>query len=389
MAVTRNGSPVPGAKVHMAMRDHQFLFGCDCYCAGTYGDAAKEKTYRDLFGGLFNFATLPFYWNQYEPVKGQTEEKRLSAMLDWCKGLGLVTKGHPLAWNTLVPGWITDEYDIERLLRLRIEDIMARFGDTVEFWDVFNEITTMERYDNPISHWIEKVGKAGAVEFAAKCVYDVKPGANLLYNDYNLWPADMELLLRQLREDGLELAAVGLQSHMHQRLWTLEETWTICERYAQFGWPLHFTEATVLSGQCNEVIGYNEGDVNTWQVLPGDLEHQRDYTVDFYTLLFSHPAVEAITWWDFPDNQWMGAPGGLATEDLSPKPAYDALVKLVKQDWWSDEAGETNSDGAFGARVFCGNYDITVEADGQTVKLNTDILRERGRSADQIIHIHL
>ena len=31
----------------------------------------------------------------------------------------------------------------------------------------------------------------------------------------------------------------------------------------------------------------------------------------FYTMLFSHPAVTAITWWDFADrNAWQSAPAG-------------------------------------------------------------------------------
>ena len=31
----------------------------------------------------------------------------------------------------------------------------------------------------------------------------------------------MEILLRKLRERGIRLEAVGLQSHMHQRKWSL------------------------------------------------------------------------------------------------------------------------------------------------------------------------
>ena len=45
---------------------------------------------------------------------------------------------------------------------------------------------------------------------------------------------------------GVELQAVGIQSHMHTFLWTMEEAWEVCERFAKYGWPLHFTELTVL-----------------------------------------------------------------------------------------------------------------------------------------------
>lgn len=165
--------------------------------------------------------------------------------------------------------------------------------------------------------------------------------------------------------------------------------WRLCERYARFGWPLHFTETTVISAQCHGDIGYNEGGVNHWTALPDDLERQRDYTRDLYTLLFSHPAVEAITWWDFPDNQWLDAPGGLVTEALEPKPVYHALVDLIKGQWWSREAGLTDAAGCFRSQVFCGSYDLTVEAGGQTITVGTDILRDRSRFGQQTLVVRL
>lgn len=147
------------------------------------------------------------------------------------------------------------------------------------------------------------MGKENAVEYAARCVYEVNPRANLLYNDFNVQPADMEILLRKLREKGIRLEAVGLQSHMHQRKWSFDETWEICERYAKYGWPIHFTELTVINGRCTKDVDYTIGNPNFWISRPEDLEIQREYTEQLYTLLFSHPAVEAITWWDFPDRQ--------------------------------------------------------------------------------------
>jgi hypothetical protein len=44
----------------------------------------------------------------------------------------------------------------------------------------------------------------------------------------------------------------------------------------------------------------------------------------FYTLLFSHPAVAALIWWDLSDRGALpGAPAGLLREDVGFKPAYD------------------------------------------------------------------
>jgi hypothetical protein len=76
-------------------------------------------------------------------------------------------------------------------------------------------------------------------------------------------------------------------------------------------------------------------------------------------MLFSHPAVEAITWWDFSDYQaWQQAPAGLVRKDMSPKPAYDELKKLIKGRWWTTAEVATGDDGAVTTRGFLGDYRI-------------------------------
>ena len=47
IVVRRDGSPVPDAQVELRMNRHQFLFGCDCYCANTYDTPEKEKRHKD------------------------------------------------------------------------------------------------------------------------------------------------------------------------------------------------------------------------------------------------------------------------------------------------------------------------------------------------------
>jgi hypothetical protein len=69
--------------------------------------------------------------------------------------------------------------------------------------------------------------------------------------------------------------------------------------------------------------------------------------------------VEAITWWGFPDGGWLNAPSGLVRVDGSTKPAYDALHRLVKGDWWlppttmvTDDEGKLRFNGFFGEYTF-------------------------------------
>lgn len=102
----RGGSPVPGARVRLQMRRHQFLFGCNNFFAYANDDAANAR-FREYFAALFNYATLPFFWADYEPERGKTEQTRLRRLVDWAKGIGASTKGNPLVWQKLSPEWLT------------------------------------------------------------------------------------------------------------------------------------------------------------------------------------------------------------------------------------------------------------------------------------------
>ena len=57
IVVRRDGSPVPDAQVELRMNRHQFLFGCDCYCANTYDTPEKEKRHKR------NIMFIPFFFH--------------------------------------------------------------------------------------------------------------------------------------------------------------------------------------------------------------------------------------------------------------------------------------------------------------------------------------
>jgi len=131
---------------------------------------------------------------------------------------------------------------------------------------------------------------------------------------------------------------------------------------ARFGAPLHFTETTILSGDRT----WEKPRGAEWPSTPEGEAYQAEHVVRFYTMLFSHPAVEAITWWDFADlHSWKGAPAGFVRKDMSPKPAYDELKRLIKGKWWTNTALETGADGTAGFRGLLGDYKVTVMLGGK------------------------
>jgi hypothetical protein len=92
-----------------------------------------------------------------------------------------------------------------------------------------------------------------------------------------------------------------------------------------------------------------------------DESQQADYAESFYRLCFSHPAVKGITWWDVSDEGSYLEGGGMLRRDLSPKPVYEALRKLIHEEWHTSVQGKTNREGQFQFSGFYGWYRATLQ----------------------------
>jgi len=365
-----SGKPVPGARIIVEQTRHAFLFGSNIFKWGRLPDKQLEAAYRERFAALLNYATLGFYWASYEPRRGEPSHAYAEQVARWCKEHGIATKGHPLAWNTADPRWLPDDLEeVRRLQMARIEDCVGRFAGLIDRWDVVNEATHFDREEfvrrrapKHSAMWI----KTGRMEFTRQCFAQARkagPDAILLINDYRTDPAYERVIEQLVDADGKPMYdVIGIQSHMHGGAWPNEKIWEVCERFARFGVPLHFTETTILSGDRT----WQRPRGAPWPSTPEGEAYQAREVVRFFTMLFSHPAVEAITWWDFSDlGAWKGAPAGFIRKDMSPKPAYEELMKLVKGKWWTRTTIETDAEGTAGFRGFLGDYKLTVARPGR------------------------
>jgi endo-1,4-beta-xylanase len=370
--VDGQGKPVPGARIAAEQTQHAFLFGCNIFPVLTYDDSEQEAAYERRFTALLNYATLGFYWGSYERTPGHTREEHLTRQARWCQEHGLATKGHPLVWHEVYPEWAPAEVEETReKLRARVTQIVSRFAGLVDRWDVVNEATVSDRFDNGVGHWAKRDGAAALVTEALQWAHAANPKATLLYNEYNLAP-EFEALVADLITASAPVHVIGIQSHMHHGDWPLTRVWEACETYARFGKPLHFTETTVLSGEHGWMLP------RPWPTTPEGEAHQADYVAKLYTLLFSHPAVEAITWWDLMDGAWQGAPAGLLRADLTPKPAYERLMELIRGEWWTRAEVSAGAEGEARFRGFAGRYRLTVTAAGRTAVSEIELARGAG-----------
>ncbi|MFA0746979.1 endo-1,4-beta-xylanase [Fervidibacter sp.] len=372
-----NGKPLPNAELTLTQMRHEFLFGCNIFRWGRIPDPKREELYRERFAAIFNYATLPFYWRGYEWERGKPNHGYTERVVAWCQEHSIVCKGHPLVWDhpASSPEWLPDDFDeIERLSKQRVRDIVQRFAGRIDIWDVVNEPTHLEPSSpnkTKMAAWGTHIGAVAYTALHLKVAREANPKATLLVNDYRTDDAYLRILQQLKDEQGRWLFdVVGIQSHMHGGVWSASRTWQVCERFAQLGLPLHFTETTIVSGP--------RIDRKRWgETTPEGEERQAEATARFYTLLFSHPAVQAITWWDFSDDgAWMGAPAGWLRKDMSPKPVYERMLGLIKGEWWTKASGRTDSKGEWRTRAFYGDYELTIRTpDGRVSKQKLSVRR--------------
>ena len=368
LVVNAAGVPVTDAVVHINMLRHDFLFGANLFMLNKAG--SLKQAYGDAFARLFNYATLPFYWPGYEPSQGQDQQVARTNMALWASDHGITTKGHPLIWPAdAVPGWATQfsPDQLDEVLHKRVTTVIEHFRGLVDYWDVLNEPTHVDNFKEPLSSWMQAHTPAGATALALEWARASNPEATLLVND---WRNDDEYhaILEDVMASGARFDAIGLQSHMHTGTWTLQQVWDICERFKDFNVPLHFTEVTVLSGHLKTDDDWNSYHPG-WDTTPEGEALQAEYVAALYTILFSHPSVQAVTWWDLSDlGAWQGAPAGLLRKDMSPKPAYERLMQLIQKEWWTNTESRTNAQGEATIRGFYGQYLMTVKSGTQSVQ---------------------
>ena len=361
--VQPNGKPIgTRATVRITQTNHKFLFGCNIFKLGRCRTPEDNAAYEKHFAALLNFATLPFYWWNYERIRGKPDDARTEEIVRWCKAHNVTTKGHPLAWNWAEQPWLPHEPEVVMQAQFkRIERCVRRFASAIDIWDVVNEATHYDR-DQPkknapkLTEAIRRMGVAAYVCGAFRAARRANPKATLIINDYRTDPAYVENVISKLVDDNSQplYDAIGIQSHMHGGYWGARRAWQVCEQFAEFGKPLHFTELTIVSGPRSKA---------KWDTTPEGEKRQAEQVAEFYRVLFSHPAVEAITWWDFTDqNAWQRAPAGLVRADMTPKPAYEQLQRLVKGQWWTETSATIEDGGKARFRGFFGQYKVTVRS---------------------------
>jgi endo-1,4-beta-xylanase len=384
VATNRIGQPIDGITVSVEQLRHAYPFGTAIVFSRivdaprVFAPESGMTTERWLHDNaryreeiLRNFNTIvtenDLKWPQWDGSNERPEnfdqQWTLSA-LEWFRRHDIAIKGHTLVWGSwrFTPPWLRDhEADpatVHRAALTHIRDIGHATADRAAWWDVLNE---------PMSHRnvIDLVGTERVAEWF-KEARAALPGTRLVMNEFDLVGnggnakrrADFISFLREIRSHGAPLDVLGLQGHFWSERFTApEDIWRIAdELHEASGLPLMISEF----------------DTN----VPNE-QLQADYTRDFLTAWFAHPATEAFIMWGFWGGaHWMGDAGSMIRRDWTPKPVLQNYRDLVFRDWWTRATLSTDTEGSAELRAFLGRHRVTFTAPGgKTVVREIDLSR--------------
>ena len=373
--VDASGEPVKSASIILKQKSHEYKFGCNIFMLNQFPDEDQNRAYEEAFKDMFNIAVAPFYWQDLEPEQGKERFEKNSKKIyrrpppdmvcEFCEENNIELKGHPLAWHQFNPYWIPDDKrKLRDLWERRFERIAERYAGRIRDWDVINESQTQNGTLLP----------ANSVEVAFDLAEKYFPGCKLNYNDDNMWfqysgeYTPPYLLVKKLLAEKYKVSGLGLQYHMfewllrndgHERFMNSERLYKILDLYGALGIPVNMSEVSIISRR-------DLGDGDKFQELVAE---------KLYRLWFSHPCTDGIIWWNFVDGTGAKAPmgsedgenslrAGLMNFDMTPKPACEALRKLIKEEWVTHRVDVDYEDGGDNRfHGFYGDYDVEILTD--------------------------
>ncbi|MBD3242291.1 MAG: energy transducer TonB [Chitinivibrionales bacterium] len=343
LTIVRGGTPVSGATVRFRMTRHAFGFGT---AVAVYRIHNREQAYIDTLSTLFNKSVTEnkLKWRQWT----QSGVAAASDAIDWMRGQGMDVRGHVLVWPSwrYMPPWVSQDNAtlLNQQITGHIDTAVSMFAGRLVEWDVINE-----PYANHDA--MDLIGQQAMVEWFQRARAQ-DPDVALYINDYGILAGENAghreayyQTIQYLLDNGAPLDGIGLQSHFGQTPTGLDKVIGRLDQFAAFGKDLQITEF----------------DVNTT-----DEQLQADYTRDFLTAVFSHPAVTGFMMWGFWANAHWKPEAAMYRADWTPKPNAHAYRALVFDRWWTDETLTSGADGSVAIRGFKGSYEVAVTTGDET-----------------------
>ena len=250
---------------------------------------------------------------QIHPKEDKWNWEPADKIVAFAKENKIKVRGHALVWQQNVPEWMLKENGQQvckemllKKIKAHIDAVIGRYKNSVYCWDVVNEAVS----DNPGELFRSKdslyaIAGEEYVEMAFRFARKADPNAQLYYNDYRFSdPVKRKKiydLLKKLKEKGVPVDGVGMQSHYTPNEVSREYLQETIDMFSRLGLKIQITEL--------DVSVYNYRDKNGQDANKEDdkyTQERKKTQLDFYTMLFdvyrkNKDKITGVTFWGTSD----------------------------------------------------------------------------------------
>ena len=390
-----NGKPVAGKKIKLTQKNHDFKYGANIFMLDEFKDEAGNAEYRRFFKEYFNLATVPFYWDGLEPTEGKPRYDKDSEKvyrrpapelcMEYCEENGITPKLHCLVYEHFLPEWLVDLplSEVKKKYEERFRQISERFSGRMMEFEVINELLCEQGWNHKKTALSEE---RDILEWSFNTARKYFPNETLVINEANpiqgLAHADYRhpyfMMVENALLKGVKIDKIGLQNHLFTGVsaHTPEEYDNSVRSGVNMNNPMTYFKGLDIIAELELPLEITEVTVPTFGDTAEDEELQADMLKLWYSVWFSHPAVDTIVYWNTVEgyayagnSNWNenNCRGGLFHHDLTPKKSALMLKKLFGEIWHTDLELTTDKNGYVEFRGFFGEYNA--EADGKDFEI--------------------
>ena len=296
-----------------------------------------------------------------QPQEGKFTWQDADRFIQYGEKRGMTLFGHVLVWHSQTPDWFFRDSQgkpaskrlLTKRMRTHIRAVMGRYKGRVRGWDVVNEAIEDDGSYRQ-SPWYQILGPE-YIEMAFRFAHEADPDAELYYNDYSMWkPAKRDAvcrLIRQLKDKGLRIDGVGMQSH-NGLTWPDSENYEASiDAFASQGVKVMITELDLNMLPTPDSFGgaevaqnfdYNDRMDPYKNGLPDEVAQEVDSRwIEFFKIYRRHRhQISRVTLWGVSDEQsWMNdwpikgrtAYALLFDRQYQPKPVVKSIISLFEE----------------------------------------------------------
>jgi GH35 family endo-1,4-beta-xylanase len=341
------GQALENASVKVEMKQHLFGFGT----AIAAHEFNSNPTYRSTVYDMFNEVVFEndLKWPQFNP---DASNDHLTRAMDTLEAHLIPVRGHNVIWPSyrFCPEGLEDLKNNPVALRnaidTRIDQVSSFTRGRLNDWDVMNEPYSEHDLqdvlgDEVMADWFKRVRRNDR-------------NVKLYINDYSILSAGGKNsdhqdyyyeVIQYIDSLGGNIDGIGMQGHFGSDMTSINRVYEILERFAALGKEIKITEHDI--------------DLTQRGV-------QAEYTRDFMTIVFSHPAVKSLLTWGFWEGRHWKPESAFFEEDWTLRPHGEVWKDMIYTQWWTPEINAlSGSQGDLGFDGFLGTYTYTVSYEGK------------------------